>query len=800
MNDYETLEKNIASAYKIPVPSQRSIEKGWQIVAERSKTGKPHLSTALAWKLGVAMVLVLSLSILLVSPNQVLAKIKALFGYAPELGLVESGSTMRVLKEALSQTKGPVTIKIESVISSSTATKVNFLIEGTPPEAMPGLRYSLSDCHTSPYIQLKDGTRLRTNTLPYGLYGAIPADENRVKFVMPCIPFTKPLMAPNHWEFTLDLVPAPEGTLLSVTEMDPPPSFAQPSNKAPETPAPEPATAPLPENEPDQSLRSDPQVQVRVLRYVETETEYLLFGDYATPDPSLLKRIGGRIIEIYDGEGQLPLTGAAGNTAGSEPNEDQTAMLWDARILKAGLRFPLRIGITYGLQAAQVEEPNRKMKQSFVYWQPENIDLSSEKPQTRAACYDFWLSGDPLPASLQPGTRFLFTQNDSYIPRIVSAAVGDDQLQLVLSEGGEEARLSPDGSRLVYLLGSTLKILNLETGALLHSDAAARKFIWSHDSQNLAYTHVDANAALSLVTIDRNGKELSRHPAADQRLLGWSTGTAKLLMLTRKTAENFWSLETLDPLNNTVEQEIELPALKSDDDLQDISISPDGKTITYVQKDRKELYAYDIETEETKLILSGRKLTNYSWLTPTQLTINFDATNLHPKQSLILDTKSCSMTRLPAVIQGSFIGFLPDGASAAQILPGTPAPRPLNEVPRFISKINRVTETDGGYLLEGSIHPEAGFNGFYAHAYGLPYVHDKDFDFVPSYVPEDLRQSNGQPLADGGFTWVMELEGKDFKFPLNITYMGRVDQNPELESMLPGTNEQWSLDWQPNTP
>ena len=187
----------------------------------------------------------LVLTIGLISVPGVRAAIQRWMGYVPGIGLVSEGQ-IRVLAEPVSVTRDGITLKVEQVLVDSTQTTVVYSIEGlsvdmldaNPMVNRPGcyqdatLRLPESELPTTNQI----GTSWITGYQHKASYPVIPTNINEVTLVLPCIRSAMPGKAPENWELSFRLVPAPpELTAFPVIEISPPveaTSTAQPPMEA----------------------------------------------------------------------------------------------------------------------------------------------------------------------------------------------------------------------------------------------------------------------------------------------------------------------------------------------------------------------------------------------------------------------------------------------------------------------------------------------------------------------------------------------------------------------------------------
>lgn len=164
-------------------------------------------------KLLTAVVLILLvLAVILASVPGAATAMKRLFGYIPEVGIVEQGAPLRVLAEPVSATRDGITVSVNRAYLIAEKTMLDIGVSGVPLSAYPQGE-AVSGCIEQEYLRLPDGTQ-------QGLDAPIPADVNEATFVMPCIFNTLPGSAPTGWELALRFVPAPPDlTVMPVIEL-----------------------------------------------------------------------------------------------------------------------------------------------------------------------------------------------------------------------------------------------------------------------------------------------------------------------------------------------------------------------------------------------------------------------------------------------------------------------------------------------------------------------------------------------------------------------------------------------------
>lgn len=137
-----------------------------------------------------------------------------LFGYIPDVGIVNQGGPIRVLAEPVSLTRDGITVAVNQATLTIDRTLLDFGVSGVPQSAYPKDE-STPGCIELPYLRWPDGTKSELN-MP------LPSSVNEALFVMPCLFHTLSGSTPVNWELPLKFIPAPaELTILPVLEPTP---------------------------------------------------------------------------------------------------------------------------------------------------------------------------------------------------------------------------------------------------------------------------------------------------------------------------------------------------------------------------------------------------------------------------------------------------------------------------------------------------------------------------------------------------------------------------------------------------
>ena len=283
------------------------------------------MKTGLTLKPACAVAFVLLAALLLVSTPRVVSALRQLFGYVPEVGLVENTGSLRMLAEPVSVTRDGVTLTVKNVFVYPDRVELIYESTGIDP-ANDGSQ--ARDYSTNPTafcggvnigetaikdgdarLLLPDGTVLEreyTGVYPQNAFAmtpvyqvAIPPNVTEMTMILNCIPWARRGVVPENWEVPFELALVPAGTVVGSPVIE----VAQPT----ETPAisptsVSPATA-LPATE--QPVPSFPQVTMRLEKIAPLESAVVFYFSMDMPDrdPSLVS-IMPKDVYIIDSTGQ----------------------------------------------------------------------------------------------------------------------------------------------------------------------------------------------------------------------------------------------------------------------------------------------------------------------------------------------------------------------------------------------------------------------------------------------------------------------------------------------------------------
>jgi hypothetical protein len=160
-------------------------------------------------------------------------------GYIPGVGIIEQGTSIRVLAEPVSQTREGITLTVDQAYLTPERTILSYTVSGIPLEARPKSEAGFSCNPSAPTLRLSDGTLLESRGgegsgemdgyRSTSFYPPIPTTEQFVTFLLPCLHDVAPAAAPQDWELPLRFAPAPPDlTVAPVLQIATPPPTSTP--------------------------------------------------------------------------------------------------------------------------------------------------------------------------------------------------------------------------------------------------------------------------------------------------------------------------------------------------------------------------------------------------------------------------------------------------------------------------------------------------------------------------------------------------------------------------------------------
>ena len=337
-------EEEIRAAVAVPLANEQFVKslhtRLIRQAASQRKVNRPF-SLRPAW-VTIFVIIILTVSILVIGPQRVLAAVRGLFGYIPGVGIVDQSAPIRVLEEPVSLTRDGVTVRVFQATLTGAQTQIIYQVFGVPRSAYPE-NDAVSGCITDAFLRLPDGTQMEiTENMP-----PVPININEATFVLPCIWNTLPGTVPENWEIGVRFVPAPPDlTVLPV--MDVIPVTQTPAYSPDETPGQAIQTTPT-------TIAIASTAIISVEQVIDTEDGYILIGSIHSqiPDGSWMQVIGPAT--ILDAVGKrvsysIPMDIHPEN----ETNLRQGGFSWALQIQGAGVTFPITISYS-GVIISQVD-------------------------------------------------------------------------------------------------------------------------------------------------------------------------------------------------------------------------------------------------------------------------------------------------------------------------------------------------------------------------------------------------------------------------------------------------------------
>ncbi len=270
------------------------------------------------WVVTALVLLALVIGFFAIGPARVYATFQRLLGYVPGVGVVDTSTSIRVLKEPVSQTREGVTITVSSGVLTADRTHLEIQAFGVPRSAYPNSE-SVHGCMNRQFLLLPDGSQLE----PSADFPPIPADVNTATLVIPCISETLPGSVPEDWYLPLEFVAAPaDMTVMPVEEITPTQTLS-------------------PQQTPVATETVAPLATIAVTQVINTENGYILVVAFTPSEEAWVQRTGA--VSIIDAAGKnvaysLPLD-VLNSLQSTDPYTDQMAY----KLSAIGVTFPLTI-------------------------------------------------------------------------------------------------------------------------------------------------------------------------------------------------------------------------------------------------------------------------------------------------------------------------------------------------------------------------------------------------------------------------------------------------------------------------
>ena len=339
MNDLNPFEKEIKQTYRLPEANPayfKQLEAELQAHQPNPEAkAKPSFHFGRGWAYTVTTLLILGVMVLAIGPSKVLAQIQAVFGFVPNVGLVDTSSPFRQLAEPVSDTRDGVTLDIQSAFLSADGTIITYAMSDLPVE-MKRARFGEPECNLPAYLTLPDGSKIEaagssSGFTPDGSYvnnirfsDPVPVNFTQATLVFPCLEGTAQGKGPENWQFALAFEPVPEDIVVYPATLMP--SQARIENSVPSTA--EPAAQPQVESGtpamPAMIVDGDRQEKMTILAVVEKPDSYWVTWSFEFSHDDDIQ-LNGQLYEfpftpvLYDANGtKLP-----------EPDHETQLELWE---------------------------------------------------------------------------------------------------------------------------------------------------------------------------------------------------------------------------------------------------------------------------------------------------------------------------------------------------------------------------------------------------------------------------------------------------------------------------------------
>jgi hypothetical protein len=236
LNQPSELEKSVRDAATVPEPDAefvyslraRFITEGHASANKNQETfmKRKTFSQRLTW--GLAVLVLVTLIVLSTQPTVVTA-LKRLFGYVPNVGIIDQSTPVRVLTEPVTVIREGFTVTAEQVVLNAEKSSVVYSYTLPPDYVDP--EHSVSTTR-EPFLTLPDGTRLdivmarqvASSDCPQCYlrylmdFPPIPADVSEATLELPDLVSIPDNTAPQDWKIQLKFKPAGPDDIAPVIE------------------------------------------------------------------------------------------------------------------------------------------------------------------------------------------------------------------------------------------------------------------------------------------------------------------------------------------------------------------------------------------------------------------------------------------------------------------------------------------------------------------------------------------------------------------------------------------------------
>lgn len=319
----------------------RFIEEGHASTKKKQETQmrQKTFSRPLAWSMAVFVLFVLVAGF---SNPTVVNALKRLFGYVPNVGIIDQTSEVRMLLEPVTVTRDNVIVTVEQAVLNNEKTVIVYSYI-MPPDYVLDLQTAVMD-DRSPFVSLPDGTRLDVIigqrlattdciqcTMLYSMeFAPIPADVDEAYLELPSLVAVPLGAAPRDWKIQLKFGTADPSAIAPVIE--------QVVTTAPVT---------VNTDEPQQTANTF-GITNSIDKFVALPDGYILYGNTAWSDPIIPPYgVSSMVVSIRDANGvEIPFEFADPEMY---PGHDELRMYW---AYKVGLSFTAPLTLNFGITAS----------------------------------------------------------------------------------------------------------------------------------------------------------------------------------------------------------------------------------------------------------------------------------------------------------------------------------------------------------------------------------------------------------------------------------------------------------------
>jgi hypothetical protein len=131
------------------------------------------------------------------------------------------------------------------------------------------------------------------------------------------------------------------------------------------------------------------------------------------------------------------------------------------------------------------------------------------------------------------------------------------------------------------------------------------------------------------------------------------------------------------------------------------------------------------------------------------------------------------LTILPVIDVTPQVTIIPASSTPGQNTETSPTiTNPTSPAQASVS-IDKVIETEDGYILLGAVHPNLPA-GSWLQITDVATIYDSDGKKVSYSFPNDVQPLDDTSFDQGGGSWVLQIKGSGVKFPLTIAFSGVV--------------------------